>query len=261
MDGDTTDKIINEPENESRTQDPEAVDEMTFLEHLEEFRWRLIKSIIGIIIGGIIVAIFVDWVMNEFLLYPALRTNPPLTLQNIKPYGQFALYMEVIIFGGLILSVPNILYQFWRFIEPALKQNERKYIFWIVFFTSLCFLSGIAFAYYVLLPTALDFFASFGTTAIHNIIAINEYFSFVIRIILAAGLVFELPMITFFLSKLGILKPQYMKKYRKHSIVVILIVAAIATPPDIVSQVLLAIPLILLYELSILICKYSQPKK
>jgi sec-independent protein translocase protein TatC len=234
--------------------------EMTFLEHLEEFRWRLIKSIIGIVVCGIIVAIFIDWVMNEFLIYPALRTDPPLTLQNIKPYGQFALYMEVIIFGGLILSVPNVLYQFWKFIEPALKPSERKYIFWIVFFTSLCFLSGIAFAYYILLPVSLNFFASFGWESIQNIIAINEYFSFILKILLASGLIFELPMITFFLSKLGLLKPQFMRKFRKHSLIVILVLAAIATPPDIISQVILAIPLILLYELSILICKLSQPK-
>ncbi|MFZ1459294.1 MAG: twin-arginine translocase subunit TatC, partial [Ignavibacteria bacterium] len=130
-----------------------------------------------------------------------------------------------------------------------------------VFFSTFCFLAGVVFAYFVLLPTALSFFSTFGSSAIDNIIAIDEYFSFIISTMLAAGLVFELPMVSFFLSKIGILKPEFMRKYRKHSIILILLIAALLTPsPDVTSQLLLAVPLFILYEISIVICKISQKK-
>lgn len=251
--------MITDPEENK--QDDGDTGEMSFLEHLEEFRWRIIKSAIGIILAAIIVGIFISWIMNNVLLLPATRTDPPLKLQNIKPFGQFTLYMEVIIVGGIILSIPNIFYQFWKFIEPALKPGESKYIKSIVIFSSVCFLSGITFAYFVILPSALKFFASFGSSIVDNNIAVDEYFSFIISSMLAAGVVFELPMVTFFLSKIGILKPEFMKKYRKHSIVIILLLAAILTPsPDVTSQLLLAVPLFILYEISIFICKFSQKK-
>lgn len=253
--------MITDPEVNTEGRDTDNESEMTFLEHLEELRWRIIKSAAGIIIGGIIAGIFINYIMDDILLLPATRTIPPLKLQNIKPFGQFSLYMEVIIFGGALLSFPNILYQFWKFIEPALKPNERKYISSIVFFSTFCFLSGVVFAYFVLLPTALSFFSTFGSSAIDNIIAIDEYFSFIISTMLAAGLVFELPMVSFFLSKIGILKPEFMRKYRKHSIILILLIAGILTPsPDVTSQLLLAVPLFILYEISIIICRISQKK-
>lgn len=236
--------------------------EMGFWEHIEELRWRLIKAVIGVVIGGIVAAVFIDYIMNDFLLAPAKQTVPPLELINLKPYGQLVLYFEVILVCGVILSIPNLFYQLWKFIEPGLLPGERKYISSIVVFSSLCFLSGITFAYFVMLPTALKFFAAFGTQAITNNIAVDEYFSFVISVMLAAGIVFELPMISFFLSKLGILTPEFMRKYRKHSIIIILILAGILTPsPDITSQLLLGVPLLILYELSIIISKLSQPKK
>lgn len=234
---------------------------MSFLDHLEELRWRIVKAVIGVVVGGIIAAVFIDWIMNVVLLKPATMTNPPLELQNIKPFGQFSLYMEVIITCGVILSIPNILYQIWKFIEPALKPNEKKYVSSIVFFSSLCFITGIVFAYFVMLPTSLGFFAQFGSAIIKNIIAVDEYYSFIISVMLTAGIVFELPMISFFLSKIGILKPAFMRKYRKHAIVLILLIAGIVTPsPDVTSQLLLGVPLFLLYEISILICKFSQKK-
>ncbi|MDQ3020118.1 MAG: twin-arginine translocase subunit TatC [Bacteroidota bacterium] len=249
--------MITDPEENSI----DGSGEMSFLEHLEEFRWRIIKSAIGIVLAAIVVGIFINWIMNDVLLLPATRTNPPLKLQNIKPFGQFTLYMEVIIVGGIILSIPNIFYQFWKFIEPALKPSEGKYIKSIVVFSSICFLSGITFAYFVILPSALEFFASFGSAIIDNNIAVDEYFSFIISSMLAAGVVFELPMVTFFLSQIGILKPEFMRKYRKHSIIIILLLAAILTPsPDITSQLLLAGPLFILYEISIFICKFAQKK-
>lgn len=235
--------------------------EMGFLDHLEELRWRIIKALIGVIVAGIVIGIFVNFIVDNIILAPSAHTVPPIKIINIKPFGQFTLYMEVILIGGIILSIPNIIYQFWKFIEPALRPSERRYISAIVIFTSFCFISGIVFAYFVMLPTALNFLAQFGTAMIENSISIDEYVSFVVSMCLVAGIVFELPMVSFFLSKIGILKPQFMRKYRKHAIVAILIISGILTPsPDVTSMLLLAVPLCILYEISIIICKVSQKK-
>jgi sec-independent protein translocase protein TatC len=233
--------------------------EMTFLEHLEELRWRIIYSIIGIVVGTILAWIFIDFLVDVVLLKPAKDSGA--ILQNLRPFGQLFLYMQIAIMVGMIISIPNIFYQFWQFISPALRSKEKKYIFWIVVFSSICFLGGIAFAYFAMLPLTLKFAAEFGSESIKNEFAIDEYMSIIISVMLAAGLVFELPMISFFLSKLGILKPSLMRKYRRHSIVIIMILAAFLTPgADPVSQLVLAVPLVVLYEISIFISKISQKK-
>lgn len=232
---------------------------MSFVDHLEELRWRVVKAFAGIVVGAVVCWIFIDWIMDDVLLRPITTLNTslapgqqPIHLQNLKPFGQVFLYMQVALIGGVILSIPNVLYQLWAFIAPGLMPRERRYIKSIVFFSSFCFLAGIAFAYFVMLPAAMTFFAGFGTSTIENNIAINEYMSFIISVMLAAGVVFELPMVSWFLSLLGILTPAFMRHYRRHSIVVIFVLAAILTPgTDPVSQVLLAIPLLVLYELSI----------
>jgi sec-independent protein translocase protein TatC len=233
--------------------------EMTFLDHLEELRWRVIYSLIGIVIGTIIAWIFIDFFIEQILLLPAKESG--LKLQNLKPFGQLFLYFQVAIIIGLILSFPNVVYQIWKFIAPALRQKEKKYIKWIVIFTTFCFLVGVVFAYFVMLPLTLKFAAQFGSPTIENNFSIDEYFSIILSIILGAGLVFELPMLSFFLSSIGILTPKFMRKYRRHSIVAIMILAAVLTPgTDPVSQLLLAIPLVILYEISILVSKIFQRK-
>ena len=233
--------------------------EMTFLEHLEELRWRLIYSIIGVGAGALICWIFINIIIDKVLLTPARQAG--VLLQNLKPFGQLMLYFEVAMVGGLIISLPNIFYQLWKFISPALKKSERRHISAIVVFSSLCFLIGIVFAYFVMLPMSLKFAAQFGSTQIKNIFAIDEYMSIIISIMLGSGVVFELPMISFFLTKIGILTPAFMRKYRRHAIVLIFIVAAFLTPsPDPVSQLILAAPLILLYEISIIISKLARKK-
>ena len=247
----------DQPENTGSEEEEEK--EMTFLEHLEELRWRIIWSLIGLVIGTIICLVFIDFLVDAILLRPA--RNSGVKLQNLKPFGQLFLYFQVAMIGGVILSLPNIFYQLWKFIAPALRKSERKYIWWIVIFTTLCFLIGIVFAYFVMLPFTLKFAATFGSATIVNQFAIDEYMNIIISVMLGAGLVFELPMISFFLTKLGILKPEYMRKYRRHAIVFIMIAAAFLTPgTDPVSQVVLAIPLLLLYEISILISKLAVRK-
>ncbi len=247
---------LNQPGKEE--QDSVEV-EMSFFDHLEELRWRLIYTIVGIVIGSIVAWIFIEPLVELVLLKPARDSGA--ILQNLRPFGQLFLFVQVSIVVGIVATLPNIFYQLWRFISPALKKNEKKYILSIVIFSTLCFLAGIAFAYFVMLPLALKFAAEFGTEAIKNEFAINEYMSIIISVMLAAGFVFELPMVSFFLTKLGILTPAFMRKYRRHSIVVILVLAAFLTPgADPISQIVLAVPLVLLYEISILISKLSVKK-
>jgi len=251
-----SDLVLNDNNSEKEIDDER---EMTFLEHLEELRWRIIYSLIGVVVGAIIAWIFIDYLVDYILLKPAKDSGAEL--QNLRPFGQLFLYMQIAIMVGIIISIPNIFYQFWQFISPALHKRERKYLLSIVIFSSLCFLLGIAFAYFVMLPLALKFAAQFGSAAIKNQFAIDEYMSIIISVMLAAGLVFELPMISFFLSKLGILKPSFMRRYRRHAYVIIIIAAAFLTPgTDPVSQIILTVPLIILYEISILISKLSQKK-
>ena len=238
---------------------PKEEVEMTFLDHLEELRWRIIYSVVGILIGTVIAWIFIDFLVDKILLLPARTAN--FKLQNLRPFGQLFLYFQVAIMLGLIFSFPNVVYQLWKFISPALKSKEKKYIKWIVLFTTFCFMCGVVFAYYVMLPLTLKFAPQFGSAAIQNNFSVDEYLSIILSIILGAGLVFELPMLSFFLSKIGLLSPKLMRKYRKHSIVVIMILSAFLSPgTDPVSQVLLAVPLVLLYEISIFVSKIFQKK-
>lgn len=233
--------------------------EMSFLEHLEELRWRILKAVLSVLVGAILAAFYSDFLVEQVLLGPLL--NVGLKPQVLQPYGIMLTYMQVVLVAGIILSMPVILYQLWQFVAPGLMPHERKYAWWIVFFTSFCFLAGIAFAYFILVPTALKFFSAFGTDIFELNIAINEYISFILSLILGAGLVFELPMVTYFLSKIGLLSPAFMRKYRRHAIVGILIISAVVTPtPDILTQTLLAAPMILLYEISIFISKIAQKK-
>lgn len=238
----------------------ESGKEMTFLEHLEELRWRIIYSLIGVVAGTALCWIFIDFLVNAILLKPARDSGA--ALQNLRPFGQLFLFFEVAIVGGIVLSLPNLFYQFWKFIAPALKRNEKKHILSIVIFSTVCFLCGILFAYFGMLPLTLKFAVHFGTTEIKNQFSIEEYLNIIISVMLASGVVFELPMISFFLTKLGIVTPKLMTKYRRHAIVVIMVLAAVLTPgTDPVSMIVLAVPLVLLYEISIFISKMSVKKK
>ncbi len=236
--------------------------EMSFLDHLEDLRWRLIKALAGLIVAVTVCAIYADRIVNELLIRPMQKTTPPLNVINVVPYGQITFYMMVVLVSGLIVSTPWILYHVWKFIQPGLLPKERKYISGIVGFTSLCFLSGVAFAYYIMLPFMLQFFATFGSPHIQNMIAITDYMSFMLTLILLSGLIFELPMASYFLARFGILTPAFMRHYRRHAIVAILIVAAVVTPTtDPLTMSVFAIPMILLYEISIWVAKAAQRKR
>lgn len=233
--------------------------EMSFLDHLEELRGSILKSLYALVIGTAISFIFVDFFVNKILLLPASIAH--FKLQNLRPFGQLMMYFQVALVGGIILSLPVIIYQIWKFIAPALHSHEKRYVKSVVFFTTFCFLCGSAFGYFVMLPLTLKFAAGFGSMSIENNFALDEYISIILSIIFAAGLVFELPVLSFFFTKIGMLNPKIMRKYWRHSIVVIMILAAILSPgTDPVSQIILAIPLVFLYEISIFVSKIAQRK-
>jgi len=237
----------------------ENSNEMGFLDHLEEFRWRLIYALIGIIIGSVVGFVFIDFVMEQIILRPAKVCN--MQLQNLKPFGQLMIYFEAAMICGFVISVPNIFYQFWKFISPALKDKERKVALKIVFYSTISFMMGAVFAYYVLIPLSFKFVVSFGSATVQNIISIDEYLSILFTMVIGVALIFELPMLSYMLSSIGLLKPTFLTKYRRHAIVVIMILAAFITPgTDPVSQVVLAIPLLILYEISVFVSKVSYKK-
>ncbi len=234
-------------------------EEMGFFGHLEELRKRIIYAVLGIVVGCCVAGYFIDDIMNTILLGPASESG--IVLQNLKPFGQPFLYFKIVLIAGIIISIPYSLYQLWKFIAPGLYENERRWAGLITVFTSLCFLTGVAFSYFVMIPSMLAFAASFGTEMIKNQIDINEYFSFITTMLLASGLVFEMPMLAYILARYGLLTAGFMRKYRRHSIVVILIIAAVLTPtPDPISQLIFAAPLFILYEISILVAKMAQKK-
>lgn len=250
--------------------------EMSFLEHLEELRWHIIRSIIAIIIMMILAFIFKNIIFDSVILAPrspefitarllcqlgeyfntdALCINrQQWTLININMSGQLTTHIIVSLVAGLILAFPVVLWEFWRFFKPALKANEARYAQGAVFAASMLFFLGVAFGYFMLAPLSIHFLSSYEVSPdVINQINIRSYIGTITSICLATGVVFELPIIAFFLTKIGLITPEFMRKFRKHAIVVIFILAAIITPPDVFSQTLVAIPLLLLYEISILI--------
>lgn len=258
-----TDTTMSEKTSDPKTA-PEKKEssekEMPFLDHLEELRWRIIRAGIAIIVGFIICLIFSQRIL-DFLIWPTTIVDTPLELQVLKVQGMFVVKLEVGFFGGIVLALPFILAQLWGFISPGLFESERRYFIPLILSSTLLFLMGLSFAYFVILPFAIDFFIGLVSGDIRPIIAIDFYIGFVIRILVLFGFVFQLPILTYFLSKIGLLTPAFMRKYRRHAIVLIFVVAAIVTPPDIITQILLGIPLILLYEFSIFISKAVEKNK
>ena len=225
---------------------------MSFIDHLEELRWRIIKTISSVILGGIITFFFIDLILN-LLLRPLenINTNNPINLQVLSVQGMFIIKWTIAFIGGLVISVPVITYQIWKFIAPGLYANEKGFVLPLVVFSFFSFCSGIFFSYEILIPYYLNFFAGLSGENILNNFSINHYFSFITWLLLGCGIVFQLPVISFLLSTIGVLTPAFMRHYRRHSIVAIFIVSSFITPPDPVSMVVMAFPLIILFELSI----------
>lgn len=230
------------------------LNDMSFLDHLEELRWRIIKCLVSIIIGAVLCYWKAD-LLFAFLLKPIQNIDPKPQLIYLKPAGMFLVKMTVTFVSGLILSLPIIFYQAWAFVVPGLYDNEKKFAILFIFSTVLCFSIGFFFAYFLIIPLGLNFFIGMSVEDVIPQIDINEYISFVVRIIMVFGVVFELPIIAAALAKMGFINSRLLVKIRPYAIIVTFILGAVLTPPDPISQILMALPLILLYEISIIITR------
>ncbi|HPR89631.1 MAG TPA: twin-arginine translocase subunit TatC [bacterium] len=235
-------------EPKSPQSDPTNVEKrMPFLDHLEELRWRIIWSLLAVVAAAVICYFFVDQIV-ALLVHPA---PGDIKLIFLSPTEAFMTYLKVAGYAGLVTAFPFVAWQFWRFVVPGLYAKERKAVGPIVFFTVICFAVGALFAYFLIIPFGLKFLLSYQSDFLVANITIGKYLTFVVTMLLVFGLVFELPVLAYFLSLIGLLTPQFLRSKRRYGILIIFIVAAILTPPDAFTQLMLAIPLLILYEISI----------
>jgi len=258
--------------------------EMSFLEHLEELRWHIVRALAAVIVFTIAAFVIAPWVFENIITAPAradfatfqamcrfgkmLGTEGfcveeiPFKMQNRLMTGQFSMHILASFTIGLIIAFPYVVWEIWRFIKPGLYNRERRYSRGAVAAISFLFLGGILFGYYVLAPMMVLFLATYTISdMIVNEFDITSYVSTIVTVVFGSGLLFQLPVVIYFLTKMGIISPAFLRKYRKHSIVGILIIAAIVTPPDPISQTLIAIPLYLLFEISIAIAARVEKAK
>jgi len=256
--------------------DPDIGNEMTFLEHLEELRWHLIRSVIAILVLAIAVFLAKDFVWHYIILAPSrldfwtyeilckagewlqsdgLCINDlPFIIQSRKMTGQFTMHITTSALIGLIVSFPYVFWEIWSFVGPGLYEKERKNSRGAVFFVSLLFMIGVLFGYYIIAPLSVNFLSHYNVDpTILNEFELTNYVSTISMIVLSSAILFQLPMIVYVLTKAGLLTPEFMKSYRKHAVIVILVLGAFLTPPDPISQILIAIPLFGLYQISIFI--------
>jgi sec-independent protein translocase protein TatC len=254
--------------------------EMSFIDHLEVLRWHIVRSVIALVVAAVMIFIFIDWIFDhiiyaparqDFITYSALCNlghslhignalcmpvvKIPLLINTVS--GSFTSALDICFMGGLIIAFPYLFWELWRFIKPALSPKELKYARGSIGWVSLCFFTGGAFGYFLLAPFTFNFLATFklGTLGAQTYLpSLEDYIDTLVNIILGCGIAFELPVLAFVLSKIGLITPRYLRTYRKYAYVLILIVAAVITPsPDWTSQTIVAIPLIILYEISIFI--------
>jgi sec-independent protein translocase protein TatC len=264
-------------DQELEHEEEDGAGEMSFIGHLEELRWHVIRAVGSILVFAIIAYIYIKEIYRYVILAPAKPDfwtykmmcklsvivgyedlcikSLDFKIQSIGVGDQFTMGLTSSIIVGLIFAFPYAFWEIWRFIKPGLKASERKSARGAVFFVTLLFFSGVLFGYFVVTPLAINFLANYKLDeSIANEFNISSYISTVATLTLACGIAFQLPIVVFVLSKVGILTPSFMREYRKHAMIVILIVAAIITPsPDIYSQILVAIPLLMLYEISIFV--------
>lgn len=251
---------------------PHDMAEMGFLDHLEELRWRIWKGLGGLLVVTIVCSFFAKWIVDvlllgptraDFFMYQVFGLDAiDVALQNRNVTGQFFAYWGTIFAVGLIVGSPVIVYQLWKFIEPGLYPNEKQGLRFSAVFATLFFVFGICFGYLVLTPLALQFFAQFSISdQIVNEFDITKYFSMVTMWSFGVGILFELPVVIYFLAKMGIVTPEVLRTGRRYAIIIILVIAAFVTPPEPISQTIVAIPLLLLYELSIHVAGFVTRKR
>ncbi len=252
--------------------------DMSFLDHVEELRWHLVRSSAAIFIFGIIAFLMKDFIFNKVIFAPkdpnfityrlfcrASRffgteglciDELPFTFQSLEMGEQFSVHIWISITVGFIMAFPFIIWEFWKFISPGLYEKERKGAVAFIIVSSFLFFVGVLFGYYVITPLSVNFLGSYSISdLVERNIQIGSYISLLKSSVLASGLIFELPIVMYFLTKMGLVTPDFLRQYRKYALVIVLIVAAVITPPDVVSQIIVTIPILILYEVSILISK------
>jgi len=252
--------------------------EMSFLDHLEELRWHIIRSTIAIMVAATIAFLGKSFLFDELIFGPTktdfftydflcrassiigydsfCNTVFDFEVQSRTMAGQFSAHIWTSITFGFVIAFPYVLYEFWKFVSPGLYTKERKNSKGFIFFSSLLFFIGVLFGYYVICPLSINFLGTYSVAdQVHNDFDLNSYIGLVRASVLASGFIFELPIIIYYLTKIGLVTPQFLKNNRKYALVIVLIVAAIITPPDVASQIIVAIPVIILYQISILISK------
>ena len=253
-------------------------DEMSFLEHLEHLRWHIIRSLAAIIVVAIVVFIAKDIVFDKVIMSPTRKDfltyrflcnlgeqlciyPEGITVYTRQLGEQFVIHLKTSFWLGLIVAFPYVFHEFWKFISPGLYEKERKAARGVVFICSTLFLSGVVFGYFVISPFAVTFLSSYSVSAeVANTFTLSSLVDYMTMFTLPTGLIFQLPVVMYFLAKVGIITSEFLKQYRKHSIVIILIAASIITPPDVITQILISTPLYLLYELSIVVVKRVEKK-
>lgn len=259
--------------------------EMSFIEHLDELRGHLFKSAVAVAIGAIIMAVYNNFIVKKILMGPTHKDFPTygflcrlsqrfglgnklcmsqinVKMQSTSVAGQFDVYFNIILIGGFILAFPYVFWQFWKFTKPALTPKELKNTRGVIFWVSLLFFTGVFFGYFIIAPYTINFFANFSIDDnIQNIWTITSYFNTIVPLILGAGLAFQLPLVMYFLAKVGVVSAKYLRRVRKYAILIMLIVAGIITPPDMLSQIVCTIPLMILYEISVLLCARVEKQK
>ncbi|MBO3698721.1 twin-arginine translocase subunit TatC [Roseivirga sp. E12] len=263
-------------------QDDQQEKEMGFLDHLEELRWHLVRAAASVFIFSIAAFLFKDiifetilgptqsnfWTYQQLCRLAELINTPALCLgdmdmviQNRTVTGQFVWHIKSSLVVGLILGFPYTFWEVWRFVKPGLRNTEKKASRGVVVVVTFLFLLGVLFGYFIVTPLSFNFLYNYELSIkIDNIFDLSSIIGMVATLTLACGLMFQLPVVTYILSKAEIITPKLMKRYRRHSIVVILIISAIITPPDVISQVLIAMPLTFLYEISIIISRRVQKR-
>ena len=259
--------------------------EMSFLDHLEELRWLLVRSTVAILVAASVAFAFSKFIFDEIIFAPKdgnfityrlfcdlankydldksfCVTEIPFEIQSRRMDGQFSTDIWTAITAGFILAFPFILWEFWKFIRPALYDKERKYALAFLFTTSTLFFLGVLFGYYLIVPLSINFLGTYRISdVVKNDIDLDSYLSLVKTTVISCGLIFELPIVIYFLSKIGLVTAATLRSYRKFAYVIMLIVAAVVTPPDVVSQIIVTIPLAILYEISILISARMEKKE
>jgi sec-independent protein translocase protein TatC len=251
---------------------------MPFLNHLEELRWRLVRAAVAILIVGTVIWFYQETIINVVFLSMAKKefitfrimcqffgvciTEIPIKFQSMTVSGQFSYALMMSFLGGIVVTFPYLFYQIWAFVKPGLKFKEKNLARGIVFYVSLLFFLGILFGYYIVAPLSIQFFGSYQMSSkIENIFTVNSYMSTILSTVFYCGLFFLLPVVTYLLTKIGLFDSAFLKKYRKHAIVIILILAAIITPPDVISQIIVSIPILILYEIGIVVSKRVEKQK